>query len=46
MNRGLIFITTAICVSSLSACEAFTDKYDASYYEQPAVTPHARYGQR
>ena len=31
MNRSSIFITTAICVSSLSACDAFKDKYDAGY---------------
>ena len=31
MNRGFIFITTAICVSSLPACDAFKDKYDAGY---------------
>ena len=31
MNRGFIFITTAICVSSMSGCDAFKDKYDAGY---------------
>ena len=31
MNRSSIFITTAICVSSLSACDTFEDKYDAGY---------------
>ena len=31
MNRGFILITAAICVSSLSACDAFKDKYDSGY---------------
>ena len=31
MNRSFIFITTAICVSCLSACDTFKDKYDAGY---------------
>ena len=31
MNRGFIFITTAICISSMSGCDAFKDKYDAGY---------------
>lgn len=27
MSRGSIFITAAICVGSLSACDTFKDKY-------------------
>ena len=31
MSRGYLLITTAICISSLSACDAFNDQYDSGY---------------